>query len=140
MTTALKARLDRAARIIRGDVPASKRKERKARRAFSRTLALMTVTAYAEWINGPDGGMMTAAEHWAQYGITTAPQLGDYLNGCVRKERRKDAFNYPDDVAEDFGGSYGADDGEGYTFDRDRAEGIAAEKAARAILWDDVPF
>jgi hypothetical protein len=28
-------------------------------------------------------------DHWAEYGITTATQLGDYLDGCVERERQK---------------------------------------------------
>lgn len=28
-------------------------------------------------------------EHWAEIGITTAAQAGDYLDGCVERERQK---------------------------------------------------
>lgn len=148
MTTAatLAARLDRAAPIIRGEVPGSKRKERKARRAFSRTLALITASAYAEWINAQSSctvfRMTTDAAHWAQSGVHTGADLATLLDGEHRREMRKAAYDYGDDFADEgetFGG-YGDDDGEGYTFDRDRAEGIAAEKAKLAKIWEDVPF
>lgn len=144
MTTqaALAARLDRAALIIRGDVPASKRKSRKARRAFQRALAGMDIPTYVAWLRTPGDsfGLTDDVAHWAQIGVTNALELGDYLNGCVRREMEKDARNGYYEEADDFGGSYGADDGEGYTFDRDRAEGIAAEKAKRAAMFEDVPF
>ncbi|AXQ68548.1 hypothetical protein HOU00_gp127 [Caulobacter phage CcrPW] len=148
MTTqaALAARLDRAARIIRGEVAASKRKERKARRAFSRALAGMDIPTYVAWLNDPADSFALTDDvaHWAQIGITNAAQLGDYLNGCVRREMEKDARNgYCDDAFDDYaerGGYGGGDDGEGYTFDRDRAEGIAADKAKRDAMHEDMPF
>ena len=28
-------------------------------------------------------------KHWAEYGITTKEQLGDYLDGCVERENSK---------------------------------------------------
>lgn len=151
MTTqaALAARLDRAVKIIGGDVPASKRKNRKARRAFSRALAAMDIPAYVAWLNRPADGSFSLTddvEHWAQIGITTAAQLGDYLNGSVRREIEKDARNgYDDDAyaeyAERGGYSYsGSDDGEGFSFDPDRAAGIAADKAKRDAMHDDMPF
>lgn len=30
-------------------------------------------------------GLVKDPAHWAEYGITTAEQLGDYLDGCARK-------------------------------------------------------
>ena len=34
------------------------------------------------------GGFMLTTDlaHWAEYGITTKDQLGDYLDGCVERE------------------------------------------------------
>ncbi|AFU87879.1 hypothetical protein CcrColossus_gp009 [Caulobacter phage CcrColossus] len=145
MTTqaALAARLDRAARIIRGEVPASKRKERKARRAFQRALAGMDIPTYVAWLNDPADTLRLTddVEHWASFGITNALQLGDYLNGCVRREIEKDSrWSGYEDEADDFGGFGGDDDGEGYSFDRDRAAGIAADKAKRDAMHEDTPF
>ena len=37
------------------------------------------------------GGFLLTADlkHWAEYGITTKDQLGDYLDGCVERENSK---------------------------------------------------
>lgn len=54
--------------------------------------------------NGPyvltDDGTFNLTEdldHWRAYGITTATQLGDYLDECVEKERRADNIVECDD-------------------------------------------
>ena len=43
------------------------------------------------------GGFMLTTDlaHWAEYGITTKDQLGDYLDGCVEREDK-----YEDSVTE----------------------------------------
>ena len=37
------------------------------------------------------GGFLLTADlkHWSEYGITTKDQLGDYLDGCVKRENDK---------------------------------------------------
>ncbi|AXQ69052.1 hypothetical protein HOU02_gp157 [Caulobacter phage CcrBL9] len=96
----LTARLDRAVAVISGDIPKSRRKVRKARRAFQRALEGMDIPTYVAWINHPDSfiALTDDVEHWAQSGITTAAQLGAYLDGCARHEARKDLMSgYLDD-------------------------------------------
>lgn len=87
---ALIARLDRAVAVILD--PPSKRKAHKARRAFSRTVALMSLPGYLAWLNRDSGAFSLTEDldHWAQCGITTAAELGAYLDRCVRREREKD--------------------------------------------------
>ena len=34
-------------------------------------------------------GLTDSLEHWAGYGITTAEQLDDYLDGCFEREMEK---------------------------------------------------
>jgi len=44
---------------------------------------------YIAKLNEKGGGGFLLTEdlkHWAEYGITTADQLGDYLDDCVAKE------------------------------------------------------
>ena len=38
-----------------------------------------------------NGGFMLTQDlkHWAEYGITTKEELGDYLDGCVERENSK---------------------------------------------------
>lgn len=54
---------------------------------------LWTLAEYIAWLNRPEPGVikgeLMAADEWAEYGITTAAQLGDYLDACVERERRK---------------------------------------------------
>ena len=39
---------------------------------------------------GGGGFLLTQdLKHWAEYGITTKDQLGDYLDGCVERENSK---------------------------------------------------
>lgn len=40
-----------------------------------------------------DCGLVADLAHWAEYGITTAPQLGDYLDGaCARNVEKSEMF------------------------------------------------
>jgi hypothetical protein len=52
-----------------------------------------TLQEYIDWINRPEEGVikgeLMAAEEWKVYDITTASQLGDYLDGCYRREVEK---------------------------------------------------
>jgi len=53
---------------------------------------------YIAVLNGKaNGGFMLTSDlaHWAEYGITTKDQLGDYLDECVQKEY--DADNIVED-------------------------------------------
>ena len=49
---------------------------------------LWTLQQYLTWLNQKDDvwALATDLEHWAGYGITTAPQLAEYLDSCVAKE------------------------------------------------------
>ena len=51
------------------------------------------------------GGFLLTADlkHWAEYGITTKDQLGDYLDGCVAREQKYDSTESNDD---DYDGGY----------------------------------
>lgn len=56
-----------------------------------------TLQEYIDWINRPEPGMwkgvLMADYHWRNdYGITTASQLGDYLDGCHEREVQKEAM------------------------------------------------
>lgn len=53
-----------------------------------------TLTEYLAWLNrDKDGVMLTEdLDHWKEYGITKASELGDYLDGCVMREREKEAM------------------------------------------------
>ena len=53
---------------------------------------------YIVWLNAKTGGgfeLTTDLKHWAEYGIHTKDQLGDYLDECVQKEY--DADNIVED-------------------------------------------
>ena len=53
---------------------------------------------YIVWLNAKTGGgfeLTTDLAHWAEYGIHTKDQLGDYLDECVQKEY--DADNIVED-------------------------------------------
>ena len=44
---------------------------------------------YIVWLNEKAKGgfeLTTDLKHWAEYGIHTKDQLGDYLDGCVERE------------------------------------------------------
>ena len=50
---------------------------------------------YIAVLNGKaNGGFMLTSDlaHWAEYGITTKDQLGDYLDECVQKEYDADTI------------------------------------------------
>lgn len=51
----------------------------------------MSLIEYITALNG-DGpnGLTTDLSHWAEYGITTANELGDYLDACVAEECKYD--------------------------------------------------
>lgn len=55
---------------------------------------LWTLQEYIDWLNRPEPGTikgdLMAAPEWACYNITKASELGDYLDGCVEREREKD--------------------------------------------------
>tara|TARA_R110000851_G_scaffold13552_3_gene46266 strand:- start:540 stop:821 length:282 start_codon:yes stop_codon:yes gene_type:complete len=52
-----------------------------------------------------NGGFMLTSDlaHWAEYGITTKDQLGDYLDDCVAKEQ---PYNSCDSNDDDYDGGY----------------------------------
>ena len=48
------------------------------------------LATYLRFLNSGDGGNLTEdLAHWRRFGITTANELGDYLDECIEKERRK---------------------------------------------------
>lgn len=57
---------------------------------------LWTLTEYLAWINRPEPGVMKGelmgADDWKEVGITKASDLGEYLDDCVERERRKDGM------------------------------------------------
>lgn len=53
---------------------------------------LWTLPEYLAWLTRDGGGLTTDLEHWADYDITKASQLGDYLDGCVAREMEKVAY------------------------------------------------
>jgi len=58
---------------------------------FDRLMELWTLQEYIDWINSDsEGSQLMGAEDWAEHGITTAVQLGEYLDSCVEREKQKD--------------------------------------------------
>jgi hypothetical protein len=47
------------------------------------------LATYLEWMASSGGGLTTDLAHWAEMGVTTARQLGEYLDGCVAREAQK---------------------------------------------------
>ncbi len=61
---------------------------------------------YIAKLNEKGGGGFLLTEdlkHWAEYGITTADQLGDYLDDCVAKET---PYNSCDSNDDDYDGGW----------------------------------
>lgn len=57
-----------------------------------------TLEDYLAWLNRPEpgvvkGDLMPAADWQEAYGITTASQLGEYLDGCFQREVEKGRFS-----------------------------------------------
>jgi len=58
---------------------------------------------YIAWLNEKAKGgfeLTTDLKHWAEYGITTKDQLGDYLDGCVERECGSDDYEIQYDAPE----------------------------------------
>ena len=48
---------------------------------------------YIKWLNGkgnPDFALTEDLDHWAEYEVYTASDLGDYLDAEIEDERRED--------------------------------------------------
>ena len=59
----------------------------------------MSLIEYLEALNkDSDMPLTTDLSHWADYGVTTAGDLAEYLDGCVELEREKG--NIVDDIPE----------------------------------------
>tara|TARA_Y100000004_G_scaffold143761_1_gene163667 strand:- start:996 stop:1190 length:195 start_codon:yes stop_codon:yes gene_type:complete len=51
---------------------------------------------YIKWLNGkgnPDFALTEDLDHWAEYEVYTASDLGDYLDAEIEEERREDNIN-----------------------------------------------
>lgn len=76
----------------------------KRHRIMDRLIGMWTLPEYLRWLNkpNPDPNVITFPlvedlEHWAEYGIHTAMQLGEYLDACCAREREKDARRWSDE-------------------------------------------
>lgn len=49
---------------------------------------MVSLETYLKWIAGET--MTRDLDHWSQSGVTTARQLADYLDGCVKRAIEKD--------------------------------------------------
>lgn len=54
---------------------------------IDQALDAVSLETYLKWIAGTT--MTRDLAHWAESGVTTARQLGDYLDGCVAREKQK---------------------------------------------------
>ena len=93
-------RVKRAARIA-GDLcdpnnctPAERGMHRNAIRLLVDE-NLWTLSEYLTWLNRDDGvsKLTEDLDHWREFGVTTASELGDYLDGCVAREKQKGMMN-----------------------------------------------
>lgn len=98
-------RLTRAAEGVHNSRPS---KARRWKRRFGKILDRISLATYIAWINDRDYenahgmALVSDLDHWAGYGITTARQLGAYLDACCAEavaEYERDQYRGDDAYA-----------------------------------------
>ena len=93
------ARLDRASAACRAAHDAGRRrKQRQARRRFNAALQQVSLAGFLTHLNRDAGDFKLTEDlaHWAESGVTTAPELARLLDAEHRRNLRKSAFDYDD--------------------------------------------